>query len=88
MQGDIKKLRFYTKIGIYKIIVEFSTFLDYKMIPKPEDIQKMVVKEYKHELSEWENVDNIKKILRSHYCYRVVIIPQLKGLVYGYEIEI
>lgn len=87
MQGDVKKLRFYTKIGIYKIIIEFSTFLVYERIPKPENIQKMVLKEYKHELSEYENADNIKKLFQP-YCYRVVIIPQLKGLVYGYEIEI
>lgn len=87
MQGDIKKLRFYTKIGIYKIIVKFSTPLGPERIPKPEEIQKRVVKEYKHELSEYENADNIKKLFQP-YCYRVVIIPQLKGLVYGYEIEI
>ncbi len=87
MQGDIKKLRFYTKIGNFKIIVKFSTPLGPEKIPKAPEIQKAVLKEFDHAASDWENADNIKKLLQP-FCYRVLISPQLQGLKYGYEIEI
>lgn len=87
MQGSIKKLDFNTKIGINKITANFSITLTPSFIPKPEEIDKIIIKNFSHDLDLWENGERILGEL-GKYCYEVSISPQLKGCKYSYTITV
>lgn len=85
METSVSLLNVNTKIGTIKIEARFMTTLDPSRLPEPDKVHEIIKKEFSHDLALWENARSIRNELRP-YCYEVIMIPQLKGLSYGYEI--
>ena len=87
MEGGINKLEYNTKIGINKITANFMTTLNPERILKPEEIEKIIIKEFSPDFDLWTNGRLILGEL-SPYCYEVLISPQLKGRKSSYTMTV
>ena len=87
MKARINELEFSTKIGINIITVYFMSTLGPENIPKFDEIDKIIQKEFNHGLNLYENAALILYGFKTN-CLTVEISPQLRGSKQSYKVRV